>query len=133
MLAHYFKHLSSLDYLIWIVGITVATFALYGWNRLSKEGSQRSKQKEEVKQTWTTIQRILTVITDMFPLAGLLGTALAILNTFLNLKGPVDSSSVIADFAPGLTTTISGIACALLNTILIQLFLAPAMAKRFDS
>ena len=133
MIVEYLTNLSALDALISLLGILVATLALWGGWRLSKAAPTRSRTIEEQLQRWLNAKRIMTVLTDLFPLFGLLGTALAILNTFMNLSGPVDPTSVVANFAPGLTTTISGIFWALVNTLLLQLYFAPAFDKRFES
>jgi|GEM_PF-6674470 len=133
MILTYFTNLGFLDFIILTLGSGVAGFALYGTRQLSTNHTLNKRGAEEGRKRWLAIQRVMTVITDIFPLLGLLGTALAILNTFLSLSGPIDPSSVVANFAPGLTTTISGIFCAIVNTLLLQIYFNPALEKRFDS
>jgi biopolymer transport protein ExbB/TolQ len=133
MIIQYLSNFGALDFLITALGVLVAAMAIWGGKHLSKGKAVRSRTIEESREGWMALQRIMTVVTDLFPLMGLLGTALAILNTFMNLSGPVDPSSVVANFAPGLTTTISGIFWALVNTSLLQLYFSPNFEKQFES
>lgn len=132
MILSYFTSAGWPDVFILLLGVFVAAVAIYGTKTLSRSHAFSKREQEEAKRRWSVAQRWMTVFTDLFPLFGLLGTTLAILHTFLSLNGPIDPSSVMSNFAPGLTTTVSGIFCAVVNTILLQLEFNPAFEKRFE-
>jgi hypothetical protein len=134
MLKGYFHHLSFLDYTIIVVGLIIFLLACHGTRNLKRTGPPGTRTEQvRFKNLWVARQRIMTVITDLLPLAGLLGTALAILNTFLALGGSTDPSHIIPNFAPGLTTTISGIGFAMVNSFVLQAYFNPALEQRFGS
>ncbi|MBQ1455642.1 MAG: MotA/TolQ/ExbB proton channel family protein [Thermoguttaceae bacterium] len=67
-------------------------------------------------------RQFLLALSELLPLMGLLGTVVALLNTFLGMDsaadGYVDIPGLIHDFAPALTTTASGIIFVLINLFL---------------
>lgn len=130
----YLTHLGLLDVFIILLGLSIGIFAIHGTWHLGRQGNALSpKERVLLQARWASLLRTLSVLTDILPLLGLLGTAFAILNTFLGLGGSINSADIIANFAPGLTTTISGIGFAIINTIIIQTGLSPAFEKRFSN
>lgn len=133
MISAYLTNLTLLDAFILLLGGAVAIVSVYGARTLGNHGAnERPREHRERREHWLSTLRIASVITDILPLLGLLGTALAILDTFMNLGGGIQSTEIVAKFAPGLTTTVSGLSMAILNTVLIQTFFAPAFEKRFE-
>lgn len=59
----------------------------------------------------------LVLFFDLFPLMGLLGTVNGMLDTFKEFKENMDITSMMAKFAPALTSTVSGIIALILNLI----------------
>lgn len=134
MITGYLTNIGALDIVIILLGVGVAVVSIYGSWILGQTGiAERARDRAALKTRWTSLLRSLSVITDILPLLGLLGTALAILNTFLGLGGAIDSAEIVANFAPALTTTISGIFFAIVNTVIIQSVLTPAFEKRFGN
>lgn len=128
----YFQNLSGLDVLIWLIGGTIAILSGIGIWWLNRKGRALDRREVELmKARYQALLRFGNVGTDLLPLLGLLGTALAILNTFFGLSGTPDSSEIVANFAPALTTTVSGIGFAIVNTFVIQGFLVPACEQFF--
>ena len=130
----YLQNLSGLDFLIFLIGGGIAVFSGIGIWRLNRKGRALDpRELELMRARYQVLLRFGNVGTDLLPLLGLLGTALAILNTFFGLSGTPDSSEIVANFAPALTTTVSGIGFAIVNTFLIQGFLVPAYQQFFRS
>lgn len=133
MINSYFSNFTLLDAFILLLGAAVAIIAVAGGKSLSRDARIEQKHERHKRRArWQATLRATSVITDILPLLGLLGTALAILNTFMSLGGSIQSTEIVAKFAPGLTTTVSGISMAILNTVLIQIYFAPAFEKRFE-
>ncbi|MDO5565210.1 MAG: MotA/TolQ/ExbB proton channel family protein [Planctomycetia bacterium] len=67
-------------------------------------------------------QLFFGMLMELFPLAGLLGTVFALLQTFGTISGTamesIDIHAVIKNFAPALTTTASGIMALMANLVL---------------
>jgi len=129
----YIEHFSWLDILIWLLGGTVflcqaAAIVLLRTGVLS---SSKPVHLDTLKPRYHLIGRLSSVAVDALPLLGLLGTVAALLVTFTGMAGGPVTSSVVADFAPGLTTTISGLVTALLNLICLQLVYVPTMRNYF--
>lgn len=62
-------------------------------------------------------------VCEMFPLMGLLGTVLGLLNTFGAMGSDLGQVQMILQkFAPALTTTISGILCMLPNLMINMIY-----------
>ena len=61
----------------------------------------------------------LSMFFELFPLLGLLGTVFGLLNTFKNVKlnseTGLDIGNMLGDFAPALTSTVSGIIALMFN------------------
>lgn len=61
----------------------------------------------------------LSMFFELFPLLGLLGTVFGLLNTFKNVKlnseTGLDIGNMLGDFAPALTSTVSGIIALMIN------------------
>lgn len=68
---------------------------------------------------------------ELFPLLGLLGTVVSLLNTFkevkLNADTDFDIGSMLGDFAPALTSTVSGIIALIMN-LLVFIFIIRIIA-----
>lgn len=64
-------------------------------------------------------RNLLSSLCELLPLMGLLGTVLGILNTFSamqNLNPGTDAmQEIMRQFAPALTTTVTGIGCLIIN------------------
>lgn len=116
MLEYYWRAFGPLDRLIWLVGIFLAVLHIVGlayfiyrhWWRLAP--TPRSEG----------FRIILLSFTELLPLLGLLGTVIALLNTFYVFGGyggdqVPELGQMVLTFAPALTTTVSGLIWAVLN------------------
>jgi biopolymer transport protein ExbB/TolQ len=74
----------------------------------------RSTSFDERPDRWLSS---LAQAAEWFPLLGLLGTVAGILQTFSAFKGQVSAPDIIAQFAPAITATGSGLFAALLNIL----------------
>ena len=67
------------------------------------------------RATWS---ERLRNICELFPLLGLVGTVLGLLSTLKSIQGEaLDVHTVIGNFAPALSTTVTGILCLAVNII----------------
>lgn len=132
-MASYFEHFSFLDGVIWLIGGLVLTTQVIAVFLLQSGVIPSSKpiDIDKLKPWYGSIARLSSVAVDALPLLGLLGTVIALLVTFTGMAGGPVTSSVVANFAPGLTTTVSGIVTALLNLICLQLVYLPGMKRIF--
>lgn len=126
----YWKHFGTFDGLIWIIGGAVFGYQVFVWLsiRTGAVAVHGPKFDRRIRQTVSAI-RCATLAIDGLPLLGLLGTVAALLVTFAGMTGTKLGNNVIADFAPGLTSTISGIAFALINLLAFNLLLLPAYQR----
>ena len=116
MFSNYWQKIGSLDYLIFVAGavlLLVQVVFLIG---------EFYTHKNRFHNNLSLCQRICGNLTELLPLAGLLGTVLALLTTFQSFeispgKGP-DISALMTNFSPALTTTISGLLMVIPNLIL---------------
>jgi hypothetical protein len=107
----YLKHLSSMDWLILLLGAVLFVTQIYlAWRALRWRGTGF----QEGGDRWLTN---LSQAAEWFPLLGLLGTVAGILQTFSAISGPVEPARVIALYAPAITATGSGLFMALLNIL----------------
>ncbi|MBX3421756.1 MAG: MotA/TolQ/ExbB proton channel family protein [Pirellulaceae bacterium] len=125
--ALYVKHFSAIDLLIVILGIATLGFQLREWRFLSANQSLINNPFQEAQKRAYRVVRIATLAIDGFPLLGLLGTVASLLVTFAGIQGNQVTSNIISDFAPGLTSTVSGLFCSLVNLGFLQLWLTPTV------
>ncbi|TWT80653.1 MotA/TolQ/ExbB proton channel family protein [Planctomycetes bacterium CA13] len=126
-IALYVQHFSAIDLLIVSLGIATLGFQLQEWRFLSANQALINNPFQHAQKRAYRVVRIATLAIDGFPLLGLLGTVASLLVTFAGIKGNHVTSNIIADFAPGLTSTVSGLLCSLANLVFLQLCLAPAV------
>ncbi|MGL4461186.1 MAG: MotA/TolQ/ExbB proton channel family protein [Planctomycetia bacterium] len=132
----YFKYWSSLDRLILLAGAAVLASQVIGalWLRGSAP-PPAGRVYEAQRSRYLFLARVAAAAVDAFPLLGLLGTVSSLLVAFAGVGAAGVGglrSNIISDFAPALTTTISGLVTALVNLLVYQLFLLPAVQERFD-
>lgn len=112
----YWSYLGPMDWFIIGYGalLTAAHIALIAARYLSSALWARQGLGE--------CRHFLLALSELLPLLGLLGTVVALLNTFLGIDSAPDGSvsipELIRDFAPALTTTASGIIFVLINLFL---------------
>jgi hypothetical protein len=126
-IALYIEHFSAIDLLIVILGIATLGFQLREWRFLAANQALINNPFQEAQRRAYRIVRIATLAIDGFPLLGLLGTVASLLVTFAGIQGNQVTSNIISDFAPGLTSTVSGLFCSLANLGFLQLWLVPAV------
>lgn len=125
----YINNCSFIDVLIIALGVGAIVFQLlqsFGFNK-SKSQQLINSPLRQAKGRAIKVVRFATFAIDSFPLLGLLGTVSSLLVTFAGVKGNTINSNVIADFAPGLTSTISGLVFAILNLAVFNFFLLPSV------
>jgi hypothetical protein len=123
MLEYYWQAFGPLDTFIWVFGgilflLHFGSLVLYVyryWWRLHPIAIENF-------DTW---RATLLSFTEVLPLLGLLGTVIALLNTFYGLTSyglegadVPDVGQMVMNLAPALTTTISGLIWAAVNIFL---------------
>jgi hypothetical protein len=128
----YQKNFGIFDYAIVIVGLLVCIRQLIIYSQLKNGIQARQGPKyDQSRNQLVSTMRLATLAIDGLPLLGLLGTVGALLVTFAGTgSGGKLANNVIADFAPGLTSTISGIIFAMVNLVIFQILLQP-LASHF--
>ena len=127
----YLRHFGFWDGLIAALGSSVLAYQIFMWHqsrtvRLPNQGPTHDQFR--IRFVWT--MRIATLAVDGLPLLGLLGTVTALLVTFAGMGGVKLDTNIVASFAPGLTSTITGIFFALANLAVLSLMVQP-IATRF--
>lgn len=113
----YFDKLGGFDIAIWFMGL-----AMFVWQAFFL--ISYLFRKYWATQNAKIISELNLAVCEVFPLLGLLGTVLGLLNTFSALPdgNMADMSNVIKDllpkFAPALTTTVSGMLAMIFNLML---------------
>jgi hypothetical protein len=102
---------SPMDWLILGVGFVLFLIQLV----LSRRALRwRGTSFDERPDPWLSQ---LVQSAEWFPLLGLIGTVAGILQTFSSIKGPTGPQEIIANYAPAITATGSGLFMALLNIL----------------
>lgn len=129
----YIEYQSGLDLFIHVVGVASLVLMFIVWSGLfaAERGGVTAGQLGRLKNRALVVRRISGVVTDILPLLGLFGTVAALLVTFANIGPAVAPSEIIANFAPGLTTTVSGLIWAVVNLVVLQTVFIPAQRKVF--
>jgi biopolymer transport protein ExbB/TolQ len=113
----YLTHVSNshIDWLILGLGLTLfALQTLLAWRALQWRGTGFNERPDR----WLSN---LAQAAEWFPMLGLIGTVMAILQTFGSLSEmtqagtPVQTSHIITSYAPAITATGSGLFMALVN------------------
>ena len=108
-----FSEQRNFDLVIRGFGITLAIAQIIGiyQNHLGKS--------KIFIQNLDKFRTVCLVLTELLPVLGLLGTVLALMNTFkaFSAESP-DMTKIIKDFAPAMSTTISGLIMVLPNLCL---------------
>lgn len=125
LISLYFANQSFIDCVIWSLGIVVIVWQLRVGYQLRGGGPRTAAAKQRLQLRYALLLRVASLAVDGLPMLGLLGTVGALLVTFAGIGGGPIRSNVIADFAPGLTTTISGLFWALANLVCLRLVLEP--------
>ena len=108
---------SWIDWLIYAVGLSliVVQIMFYKWHHDGK--------RFQFVQYLSKWQQIFLVIAELLPLLGLLGTVLGLMQTFGNFQtmktgAKVDLTLMIQNFAPALSTTLSGLLFVIPNLVI---------------
>lgn len=126
----YGTYFSVIDWTILLLGVAVIWRQLREYIFLKRSsGNLINQDLARAEDRAAKIIRLATLAIDGFPLLGLLGTVASLLVTFAGMKGPQLSTNIIADFAPGLTSTVSGLICSIANLVVFHLLLVPAATK----
>lgn len=122
LLASWWEYKGLLDWILvgWGCGLVIVQLRVALHVRRSKRTLSGNEEKLVL-----LVNRVSVLSIDIFPMLGLLGTVVALLNTFAGIRGQTISTNVIATFAPGLTTTVSGLGAALVNLFVYTLCLSP--------
>lgn len=119
MFEAYWHYLSSFDWIILSVGLILMLFQLVAIVL------RCCSSKVFFVQHLGRIQSACLQWTELLPVLGLIGTVLAMLNTFsafsVSQETGVDVVEIIKRFAPAMTTTLSGLFMVVVNLPLNQL------------
>ena len=106
-----------IDWLIYAIGVSlfVVQILFYKWHHDGK--------RFQFVQYLSKWQQIFLVIAELLPLLGLLGTVLGLMQTFGNFQtmktgAKVDLTLMIQNFAPALSTTLSGLLFVIPNLVI---------------
>jgi hypothetical protein len=125
----YWNHLSGMDALILTLGAIVFGLQVREYRFLGTSAAMINQDLANAENRATNIVRVATLAIDGFPLLGLLGTVASLLVTFAGMKSSQAPTNIISDFAPGLTSTVSGLIGSITNLAFFQLGLVPSVAK----
>ena len=107
----YVHHLSSMDWLILGIGVTLFAVQLaLSWRGLQWGGTTFDERPDRWLST-------LAQTAEWFPILGLIGTVAGILQTFSRITGRVPQDEIIRLYAPAITATGSGLFMALVNIL----------------
>lgn len=121
MLEYYWQAFGPLDRFIWLVGVLLVLFHIgsLGWY------VYRHWWRLHPIENFDTWRATLLSFAEILPLLGLLGTVIALLNTFYGLTSygqegaeVPDVGQIVTTLAPALTTTISGLIWSVFNIFL---------------
>lgn len=115
-LQYYWQAFTPLDQFIWGLAIILVVFHIITLFYYIYRNYWKLDPLAQVER-WRIM---LLSFTEILPLLGLLGTVIALLNTFYGLgrSETPDLQEMIVTFAPALTTTISGLLGAIINLFL---------------
>ncbi|MDR2643915.1 MAG: MotA/TolQ/ExbB proton channel family protein [Planctomycetaceae bacterium] len=124
----YFEFISGLDWVIISYGSFLALFQLFAiFMRFSS-------RRVFFVQNLDRIQMSCLQFTELLPVLGLIGTVVAMLNTFSEFSVThgegVDIAVIIRKFAPAMTTTLSGLFMVIINLPLNQILFILANTKK---
>lgn len=134
----YGAYLNGMDYTIILIGIAMGLFqlSLYVAYKLStSKGFEDTCVKSFADQFPAPIWlKFCSGVFEIFPLMGLLGTVAGLLNTFdslgVSIEGEIEIMGMLKNFAPAMTSTVSGILALLGNMIVNFYFMAKIMHKQ---
>ncbi len=125
----YQQHFNVFDGAIAILGIIVLAIQVKAFLNSKELNATRGPAYDKQIKQLTNAIRYGTLAVDGLPLLGLLGTVGALLVTFAGMGGETASAAMIANFAPGLTSTVSGLIFAIVNLLALNLALIPAYQR----
>lgn len=109
----YWHYLSTFDWIILSFGSALLVFQIFAI--FMRYFSVRTLFVQQLGR----IQSACLQWTELLPVLGLIGTVMAMLNTFSHFDvpadGTVDVAAMIRRFAPAMTTTLSGLFMVVLN------------------
>jgi hypothetical protein len=120
-LGFYFKTVwgSWIDLVIYIYGISLLTWCIVliwceKWWVTPKLAKGRDK---------------IAALCEILPLLGLAGTVLSLMGTLNSIRNTISPNDIVLNFAPALSTTLSGMVCLVVNLIFLQ-WLGSIIQKR---
>jgi hypothetical protein len=125
----YLQHFNVFDAAILILGFTVLVVQVKAFASSKALNTTRGPIYDNQLKQLTSAIRYGTLAVDGLPLLGLLGTVGALLVTFAGMGDETASAAMIANFAPGLTSTVSGLIFAIANLLALNLGLIPAYQR----
>lgn len=119
----YVGKLGGFDYFIGIIGVGLFIFQIVIFACAIQNWTWDAHRKKNMN--------FVISVCELFPLLGLLGTVLGLLNTFSEISSVSQSGAgsasaieqLLGTFAPALTTTVSGIICLIINLFMYIVFL----------
>lgn len=97
----------------------------------SEEVLEYKKKKNKNKLSWIQFINIIKEMISLLPFFGIFGTVLGLLNTLQAFTpgGGVELTSLIKEFAPALTSTITALIGTIVNMLVFNLLLLPPLIE----
>ncbi|MFW5799990.1 MAG: MotA/TolQ/ExbB proton channel family protein [Spirochaetota bacterium] len=143
-LANYYEYLNAFDgFILAFGGFFILAQIIFKLNLKQKENKEKFKSSstieksqiieklEKNKITWFKGAGMIREMIALLPFLGILGTVIGLLNTLHNfsLRSGTGIESVMADFAPALTSTISALILTIINMVIFNLSLYPHLVE----
>ena len=121
----YFRYFGFFDVVCWCLGILAFWLQFNGFRQARSISTTRGAGFDKKFNSLVSSLRYGTLAVDALPLIGLLGTVGALLVTFSGMDSGIAIGEIIHRFAPGLTSTVSGLLLAISNLAFLNLWLLP--------
>ena len=128
-LSLYLQNFGFFDQLVWLLGILAVLYQGWAWWNSREVKANRGPDFDEKFLQLKLGARFANLAIDGLPLIGLLGTIAALLLTFASMTDGVALGEIIPKFAPGLTSTCSGLLWAVVNLVFFNLLLQPKLQE----
>lgn len=113
MILSYLKSCSGIDCVIFVCGIVLLAIQLSAILKMFYKEHSPVQAKKDLDN--------YSAFFDFFPLMGMCGTGLGLLNTFSQFKTEevtLNMKFLVSQLAPAMTSTVTGILCLFINMVI---------------